>query len=105
MRSATTITSLPSKRPLKSDAKINWKIPRIHGTTGKTKYLRDKKINTELYPSFNAKLDKQFKYASRKNIPFVLVLGPDEAEKGVVTLKDLRSKKQKTLKLEEINIK
>jgi len=35
----------------------------------------------------------------------VLVLGPDEAEKGVVTLKDLRSKKQKTLKLEEINIK
>ena len=70
-----------------------------------SKYLRDKKINTELYPSFNAKLDKQFKYASRKNIPFVLVLGPDEAEKGVVTLKDLRSKKQKTLKLEEINIK
>lgn len=43
MRSAITITNLPSKRPLKNDAKINWKIPRIHGTTGKTKYLRDKK--------------------------------------------------------------
>ena len=56
MRSATTITSLPSKRPLKSDAKINWKIPRIHGTTGKTKYLRDKKRVSLLFAAISPSL-------------------------------------------------
>ena len=43
-------------------------------------------------------LEKQIKYADNKGIPFVAILGPEEIEKGVVTLKDLRSGKQEQLK-------
>lgn len=41
-----------------------------------------------------SKLGKQFKYADRAGIRFVLVLGEDELAKGVVTVKDLRREDQ-----------
>jgi len=50
-------------------------------------------LRVELYPD-TAKLDRQLKYADAKNIPFVAILGPDEAAQGNVTLKDLRNKSQ-----------
>jgi histidyl-tRNA synthetase len=62
--------------------------------------LRSKGINTFLY-AIADKLDKQFKYADRMGIPYVLVIGPDEAKRGTVMLKDMKSKKQKEMKLEE----
>jgi len=40
------------------------------------------------------KLGKQFKYADRAGIRFVVVLGPDEIAKGAVTVKDLRKQDQ-----------
>ncbi len=40
------------------------------------------------------KLGKQFKYADRAGIRFVVVLGSDEIAKGVVTVKDLRKEDQ-----------
>jgi histidyl-tRNA synthetase len=55
--------------------------------------LRNAGINTEavLEPG---KLAKQFKYADRAGIRFMLVLGTDEIAKGVVTVKDLRKEEQ-----------
>ena len=55
--------------------------------------LRAAGINTEaiLEPG---KLAKQFKYADRAGIRFVVVLGPDEIAKDVVTVKDLRKQDQ-----------
>ncbi len=50
-------------------------------------------LRVELYPDA-AKLDRQLKYADAKNIPFVAILGPDEAATNTVTLKDLQSKSQ-----------
>ena len=40
------------------------------------------------------KLGKQFKYADRSGIRFVIVLGPDEIAKGIVTVKDMRKQDQ-----------
>jgi histidyl-tRNA synthetase len=40
------------------------------------------------------KLGKQFKYADRAGIRFVVVLGSDEIAKGVVTVKDMRKQDQ-----------
>ncbi len=40
------------------------------------------------------KLARQFKYADRAGIRFVLVLGPDELARGTVTVKDLRKQEQ-----------
>jgi histidyl-tRNA synthetase len=63
--------------------------------------LRNSGINTELYPDTGTKLDKQLKYAFRKGIPFVAILGPDEVEKNLVTLKNMSTGEQKKLSLEE----
>lgn len=58
--------------------------------------LRENNINTLLYPTAE-KLGKQFKYASDKKIPFVAVIGPDEAKNNQVTLKDMATGEQKTI--------
>lgn len=55
--------------------------------------LRAAGINTEAVVE-GGKLGKQFKYADRAGIRFVLVLGPDEIAKGVVSVKDLASQSQ-----------
>jgi histidyl-tRNA synthetase len=55
--------------------------------------LRQAGIATEVVLE-GSKLGKQFKYADRAGIRFVLVLGEDEIAKGVVTVKDLRREDQ-----------
>ena len=51
--------------------------------------LRGAGIATEVVME-GGKLGKQFKYADKAGIRFVIVLGEDEIAKGVVTVKDLR---------------
>ena len=55
--------------------------------------LRNGGIATEVVLD-GGKLGKQFKYADRAGIRFVVVLGPDEIAKGVVTVKDMRKEDQ-----------
>jgi histidyl-tRNA synthetase (EC 6.1.1.21) len=55
--------------------------------------LRTAGIATEVVLE-GGKLGKQFKYADRAGIRFVIVLGEDEIAKGVVTVKDLRREDQ-----------
>ncbi|MEM2984430.1 MAG: histidine--tRNA ligase, partial [Candidatus Jordarchaeaceae archaeon] len=59
-----------------------------------TKQLRDAGINTSQSLE-TEKLDKQLKYADRKGIPYVAIIGPEEKKKGVVKLKDMK----KTVKI------
>lgn len=63
--------------------------------------LRQAGVNTEqvLQP---VRLGKQFRYADRKGIPFVVILGPDEAEAGKIVLKDLTTGKQSAYTEEEL---
>ena len=58
--------------------------------------LVDAGINSEVYFE-KAKLGKQFKYADKKQIPFVIVCGPEEAKKGEVSVKSMKSGKQKNI--------
>ena len=55
--------------------------------------LRNGGIPTEVVLD-GGKLGKQFKYADRAGIRFVIVLGSDEIAKGVVTVKDMRKEDQ-----------
>ena len=64
--------------------------------------LRSNNIDTELWLEPDAKLDKQLKYADQKGIPYVIIIGPDEAKNDQATLKNLGNKTQKTLKVSEI---
>ena len=64
--------------------------------------LRESGVNAEIYLDSNAKLDKQLKYADKKGIPYVAIIGPEEAAKGMVTIKDMRKKTQQTVPLEKL---
>ncbi|MCL4417028.1 MAG: His/Gly/Thr/Pro-type tRNA ligase C-terminal domain-containing protein, partial [Actinobacteria bacterium] len=64
--------------------------------------LQSNNISTELYLDEKAPLDKQLKYANQKQIPYVLIIGQEEAEKNVVTLRNMNTREQKTTSLEEI---
>jgi len=66
------------------------------------KSLRAQGINTETYPDATVKLDKQLKYASDKGIPYVTIIGPEEAEKGLVTLKNMTSGEQKQMPISDV---
>jgi histidyl-tRNA synthetase len=61
--------------------------------------LRHSGLKVAIYPE-PAKLPKQFKYADKINARIVLVLGPDEAIKNQVTIKDLLNGNQQTVKQE-----
>lgn len=63
--------------------------------------LREKGISAEIYPS-SAKLKKQMTYADDKNIPFVILIGSDEMETGLLSLKNMKSGEQQKLTSEEI---
>ncbi len=67
-----------------------------------TSKLRSLEVNTDLYPDPEAKLDKQLKYADRKGIPFAIILGPKEIQNKQVTIKNLKTQDQQTLKVEEL---
>ncbi len=63
--------------------------------------LRHAGINTMTYPE-PAKLPKQFKYADKMKLKAALVVGPDEAEKNQVVVKDLSSGNQQTVQKEAL---
>ncbi|HYC28974.1 MAG TPA: His/Gly/Thr/Pro-type tRNA ligase C-terminal domain-containing protein, partial [Chitinophagaceae bacterium] len=41
--------------------------------------------------------DKQFKYAEKKNIPFVVIIGTTELAENTAVVKDLRNGQQQKL--------
>jgi histidyl-tRNA synthetase len=63
--------------------------------------LRENNINVELYPDAT-KLGKQIEYASKKNIPFFLVIGQDEIDNELFGLKNLNTGEQEKLDLNSI---
>ncbi len=63
--------------------------------------LRAGNLRVEIYPDAD-KLGKQFKYASSRRIPFVAVIGDDERARGEVTIKDLRTGEQHTVKRDSV---
>lgn len=65
------------------------------------KALRAAGINAEIYPE-TAKMKKQMTYADKKGIPFVALVGENEMQEGIVTLKNMASGEQKSIKAEEL---
>ena len=64
------------------------------------KKLRDQGINTEQFLE-DKKLKAKFKYADKLQIPYVIVIGEDEIVNNVVTLKNMQTGEQETLKIED----
>ena len=64
--------------------------------------LRDKKIACEIYPE-KSKFDKQFKYAEKKGIPNVIIMGTEELAKNECTVKNIITGKQTTVSLSDLS--
>lgn len=65
--------------------------------------LRENGISAELHLPPDQRLDRQFKYADRKNIPFAIVIGPEEKTNNTLVLKDLKNREQVTLPQDDLN--
>lgn len=63
--------------------------------------LRNQGVACEVFHE-SSKFDKQFKYAEKKAIPYIAVLGSKELEQGVVNVKNLSTGHQKQLTFKEL---
>ena len=64
--------------------------------------LRDANINTSFYLGDDTSFQAQLAYAVKKEIPFVIIYGEEEKKKGVVAVKNLRTREQKEIKKEKL---
>ena len=62
--------------------------------------LRESQINVQINIE-NQKVGKKFKYANNLNVRYVIIIGEDEIKNNVVTLKNMITGEQETLKIEE----
>ena len=62
--------------------------------------LRENGINTEIFFEEKA-FKKKLNYANKQEIPYAIIIGEDEVNNNVVTLKDMRNGEQKTVSVEE----
>ena len=63
--------------------------------------LRDAEIKAELFP-FGTKMKKQMQYANDKKIPYVLVIGGDEMENGLLSFKNMETGIQEKATIDQI---
>ncbi len=66
-----------------------------------TQYLRSLGINTQMQ-LIATKLSKQLKYASKKSIPWVVVMGEEEVKSGLIQLKNMNTKESFQIKKEDV---
>ena len=65
--------------------------------------LRSSGVKIVVYPN-PTRLKKQFHYADKLGIPFVLIVGSEEFEKGQGVLKNMHTGTQKTISLEALDV-
>ena len=63
--------------------------------------LRKAGFSVQIYPEA-AKIGKQLKYADRRAVQFALVIGPEEKEQGIVQVKDMRTREQSSIPIDEL---
>ena len=70
---------------------------------GVMQQLRSKGIACELYHE-PVKIGKQFTYAEKKNIPFVIIIGSTEMENNNCQVKNLATGDQQLVDIEELAV-
>lgn len=63
--------------------------------------LRDAGYATEIYPGL-PRIKKQLQYANRRNVDHVIFIGTDEAQEGVIKLKNMQSGEEQTLEKHQL---
>jgi histidyl-tRNA synthetase len=65
------------------------------------KVLRNAGIAAEFYAD-GGKFDKQMKYADKRSIPFVCIVGADELSEKVIAVKNMKSGQQQKVSVQEL---
>ena len=63
--------------------------------------LRSNGVSAEIYPD-SAKMKKQMEYANRRGIPYVVIIGSNELEQGVATVKNMTTGEQASVAIEAL---
>jgi len=63
--------------------------------------IRKLGLRTEVYLGDGIKVRDQLAFASKQGIPLVIIIGPDERAAGKVTLKDMQSRSQEVMTVDE----
>lgn len=63
--------------------------------------LRNSGIKADLYPT-GAKIQKQFKYANNRNVPYVILLGERELNENTFVVKNMSSGEQETFSMDAV---
>ncbi len=63
--------------------------------------LRAAGLRVDLYPNAD-KVGKQFKYSASRGIPFVVLIGDDERMRGEVSIKNMKTGEQQSVKRETV---
>ncbi len=66
------------------------------------KQLRANGVAAELYPS-NVKMKKQMNYANKRKFPYVVLVGSDEMEKNVFTVKNMLDGSQQVIDIDVLS--
>ncbi len=69
---------------------------------GAMQMLRNKGVRCELYHEA-AKFDKQFKYADKKNIPWIVIIGSQEIQNNNCKIKNLKTGAEQALSLDNLS--
>lgn len=64
--------------------------------------LREAKIAAEIYPDI-AKFDKQMKYANKRNIPFIVIIGENERNEKCASVKNMQNGVQEKVAMDTLN--
>lgn len=64
--------------------------------------LRQNSVASEIYPEVTKKINKQLEYADKKMVPFTIMIGADEIQSGLLTIKNMKSGEQLKKSLEDI---
>ena len=62
--------------------------------------VRSKGVRADIYPT-DTKVGKQFKYADKRNIPLVVLIGEEELQSGEFTVRNMRNGSQTNYRLDK----
>jgi histidyl-tRNA synthetase len=59
--------------------------------------LRREGLKTELFFDVGAPIGDQIRYALKRGIPYIVILGPDEVADGTAAVRNLTTREQETV--------
>ena len=80
---------------------LNFGKSESEASLGLVSKLREAGLRSDIYPSA-VKVQKQFKYANKREVPYVILIGDQELKKSEFIVKNMKTGEQKTYALDHL---